>query len=223
VCAIWFPERAEGAEDLIAETAACDTEIMATASGRLFDLDLPDGFHYRPDFITPAEEATLAAAIEDVTFSTFEMRGVVARRRVAFFGEAYDRGHAEPLPAFLCPLRAAVGAWARVEPDAFAMALINEYPPGAPIGWHRDAPQYGVVAGVSLLTPCRMKFRPYVSPGRPAVRVRRATHEITLQPRSAYLMTGTARSEYEHHIPAVGALRYSITFRTLRAGAKNRE
>jgi alkylated DNA repair dioxygenase AlkB len=99
------------------------------------------------------------------------------------------------------------------------MALINEYPPGAPIGWHRDAPQYGIVAGLSLLTPCRMKLRPYVSPGaHMSSSPRKTTHEIDLFPRSAYLMSGQARSEYEHSIPAVEALRYSITFRTLRKG-----
>jgi alkylated DNA repair dioxygenase AlkB len=99
------------------------------------------------------------------------------------------------------------------------MALINQYPPGAPIGWHRDAPQYDFVAGVSLLSACRMKFRPYVSPkaleSREGPR-RTATHEITLERRSAYLMRGQARSAFEHHIPPVATLRYSITFRTLR-------
>ena len=100
------------------------------------------------------------------------------------------------------------------------MALINEYPPGAPIGWHRDAPQYGIVAGVSLGAPCRMRFRPYIAPrdlsasaSRPS---RRATHALTLDPRSAYLMRGAARMRYEHSIPPVEALRYSVTFRTLR-------
>jgi len=69
------------------------------------------------------------------------MRGVVARRRVAFFGQSYDRMTAGPLPSFLLPLRAGVAQWAGVEADAFAMALINEYRPGSPIGWHRDAPE----------------------------------------------------------------------------------
>jgi alkylated DNA repair dioxygenase AlkB len=100
------------------------------------------------------------------------------------------------------------------------MALINEYRPGAPIGWHRDAPQYEMVAGISLLSSCRMKFRPYVRPGARASlqgRRRTATHELRLERRSAYLMAGDARNAYEHHIPAVDMLRYSITFRTLRA------
>jgi len=145
------------------------------------------------------------------------MRGVVARRRVAFFGESYDREVAEPLPAFLLPLRARMAQWAGVESDAFAMALINEYRPGSPIGWHRDAPQYGIVGGVSLLASCRMKFRPYRPPSSgPAPARRSATHEIVLAPRSAYLMTHESRNAYEHHIPPVDKLRYSITFRSVR-------
>jgi alkylated DNA repair dioxygenase AlkB len=188
----------------------------------LFDVDVPDGFGYRTDFISGDHEASLAAAIARLEFSTFEMRGVVARRRVAFFGSSYDAGRAvtPPLPSFLMPLRDKVAAWAGIEGDAFAMALINEYPPGAPIGWHRDAPQYDIVAGISLLSSCRMKFRRYArlrrSSSTPSRR-RTATHEITLERRSAYLMTGDARNAYEHHIPAVGALRYSITFRTVRS------
>jgi alkylated DNA repair dioxygenase AlkB len=185
---------------------------------RLFPLDLPKGFHYREDFISPAQERLLLDAIGEVAFAEFSMRGVVARRRVAFFGESYDRGEARPLPDFLLPLRASLANWAGVDAAAFAMALINEYQPGAPIGWHRDAPQYDVVGGVSLLSACRMKFRPYRSPGaaaRAATR-RTATHEIALEPRSAYLMTAEARNDFEHHIPAVGQLRYSVTFRTLR-------
>ncbi|MCU1381574.1 MAG: 2OG-Fe(II) oxygenase [Acidobacteria bacterium] len=189
----------------------------------LFDaLDLPDGFRYRDDFITADEETSLAADIARVEFAVFEMRGVVARRRVAFFGRSYDAGSAKvtpPLPPFLLPLRAKIAAWAGVAPDAFAMALINEYRPGAPIGWHRDAPQYGIVAGVSLLSSCRMKLRPYVAPKAHAAMPgkRTATHAITLERRSVYLMAGESRSGYEHHIPAVDTLRYSITFRTLRA------
>ena len=197
---------------------------MAAADGRLFDGDVPAGFQYRQDFITSDEEAALADEIARVEFSTFEMRGVVARRRVAFFGRSYDAGGAStpPMPEFLMPLRGAIAAWAKLDPDAFAMALINEYRPGAPIGWHRDAPQYGIVAGVSLLSSCRMKFRPYVRPGARASAQgarRIATHVMLLERRSAYVMTGESRNAYEHHIPAASALRYSITFRTLRSAS----
>jgi alkylated DNA repair dioxygenase AlkB len=183
---------------------------------------VPDGFEYRSDFISADEEASLAGEIARVEFSNFEMRGVVARRRVAFFGRSYDAGGivTRPLPLFLMSLRERFAAWAGVPADAFAMALINEYPPGAPIGWHRDAPQYDVVVGVSLLASCRMKFRPYARPSAhvasPAGR-RTATHEVTLERRSGYVMTGDARNAYEHHIPPVATLRYSITFRSVRA------
>jgi hypothetical protein len=188
------------------------------ATPRSLFAEVPEGFEYRADLITPADEALLAEEIGRVAFSNFEMRGVVAKRRVAFFGRSYDSaGTSPPIPDFLLPLRDTIAAWAGLDPAAFAMALINEYRAGAPIGWHRDAPQYDIVAGVSLLSSCRMKFRPYVAPGAQTPGQRRsATHEITLDRRSGYLMTGLSRTAFEHHIPAVSALRYSITFRTLR-------
>jgi alkylated DNA repair dioxygenase AlkB len=187
----------------------------------LFGPDWPPGFQYAAGFITPQEEHGLTTAVASVEFSLFEMRGVIARRRVAFFGHAYDaaREASGPIPEFLLPVRARLARWAGVGPDSFEMALINEYRPGSPIGWHRDAPQYGIVAGLSLVASCRMRFRRYVAPSaaRTAPPARRqATHEITLEPRSAYLMTDEARNQFEHSIPPVKALRYSITFRTLR-------
>jgi alkylated DNA repair dioxygenase AlkB len=190
-------------------------EIMA-GSRTLFESEWPPGFRYREDFVTEAEERVLLEAIADVEFADFEMRGVVARRRVAFFGQSYDRATAGPLPAFLLPLRTQIAHWAGVDSDAFAMALINEYRPGSPIGWHRDAPHYDIVAGISLLSACRMKFRRYRSPSAPDSARRLATHEIALERRSAYLLTGESRQSYEHHIPPVTQLRYSVTFRTLR-------
>ena len=197
--------------------APCDTGMMAGLPG-LFEHDVPAGFLYREDFITGSDELVLLDAMPTVAFSEFEMRGVVARRRVAFFGQSDDRAAVGPLPAFLLPLRAKIAEWAGVDSELFAMALINEYRPGTPIGWHRDAPQYDIVAGISLLSACRMKFRPYRSPASaaPTPPRRSATHEIVLTRRSAYLMTQDSRTAYEHHIPPVAELRYSITFRTLR-------
>ena len=191
--------------------------VMQT-SPHLFEHDVPSGFAYCDDFISVGDEQAFLDALGDVTFSEFEMRGVVARRRVAFLGRSYDRAAAQPFPDFLAPLRAKIAGWANVDADTFTMALINEYRPGAPIGWHRDAPQYDVVAGVSLLSACRMKFRPYRSPASTATQPTRrsTTHEIVLDRRSAYLMTQDSRNVFEHHIPAVASLRYSVTFRTLR-------
>ena len=193
------------------------------ASGpSLFEPDLPGGFAYRNDFISADEERRLVEAISRIEFANFEMRGAVARRRVAFYGATYDtdREARGPIPEFLNDVRARAAAWAGVAPSDFAMALINEYRPGAPIGWHRDAPQYGIIAGISLLSACRMKLRPYVAPSRVhelGGTTRTTTHEIVLEPRSGYVIAGIARSGYEHSIPAVDSLRYSITLRTLRS------
>lgn len=185
-----------------------------------FEVPVPEGFRYAPDLLDEDGERQLVDEIRRIQFSSFEMRGVVAKRRVAFYGRTYDADRAQvpEIPQFLLPLRARAAAWAGVDAETFVMALVNEYAAGAPIGWHRDAPQYGIVVGVSLLSPCRMKFRPYVAPARRAgdAPPRRATHEVALAPRSVYLLAGRARSEYEHHIPAVDALRYSVTFRTVR-------
>jgi len=193
-------------------------------SPSLFARALPDGFEYRGDFLSPAEEAGLLDAIGSLQFSQVVMRGAVARRRTVHFGWTYGyysrrTEPGPPLPSYLAPVRARIAAWAGIEAERFVEALVTEYPPGATIGWHRDAPMFGdVVAGVSLASACRMKFRPYLSPadvhaGRAS---RRTTHEIELAPRSAYLLGGTARRSFEHSIPAVNVLRYSLTFRTLR-------
>lgn len=193
---------------------------------RLFDTDaLPPGFVYREAFLSRDEETALVDEIGRLTFAAVEMRGVVARRRTAHFGWTYGyysrrTEPGPPLPSFLLPYRDRAAAWAGIDAQAFAEALVTEYPPGAPIGWHRDAPMFGdVIAGISLGAASRMKFRPYVSPAEatlPGAPPRRTTHEIDLAPRSGYLITGVARRDYEHSIPPVYARRYSITFRTLR-------
>ena len=192
-----------------------------TAAPSLFEPDLPPGFLYRDDFITLTEESALAAEIRAIEFSNFEMRGAIARRRVAFFGLSYTAGQRTPtIPEFLMPFRARVGEWAQTAPEAFAMVLINEYRRGAPIGWHRDAPQYDIIAGISILGESRMKLRPYLSPRQlsGAGRLpRKTTHELTLRRRSAYIISGPARQSFEHSIPPVEEMRYSITFRTLRS------
>jgi len=193
---------------------------MPSAAGSLFGPNLPPGFLYQDDFIAKAEQAGLVDHINQIEFAAFEMRGVVAKRRVAFFGASYDGRDqpSPPIPEFLSPLGTGLAELAGVKAGDFAMVLINEYRPSTPIGWHRDAPQYELIAGVSLLSSCRMRLRPYVSPSEAAAKQlrRSTTHEIELLPRSAYVMKGEARSGFEHSIPAVTQLRYSITFRTLR-------
>ena len=179
--------------------------------------DAPPGFIYRPEFLSEVEERDLAAQIRVIAFSDVKMHGVVARRRTAHFGWLYGYETARiapgpPIPEFLLPLRERVGELLGAAPDALAEILVTEYPPGAGIGWHRDAPMFDVVAGVSLLGACRFRFER----GKSA---ERETLAVTLAPRSVYLLTGEARAAWRHSIPPMKEPRYSVTFRTLRTGA----
>jgi alkylated DNA repair dioxygenase AlkB len=206
--------------------------MARSASGQpeLFDEvpALPPGFEYAPGFLDEHDAEELTTCVAAIEFSTFQMHGVTARRRTAHYGwnYTYDSRSGEPgrpIPGFLLPVRTRLAEWASIRPETFEEALVTEYAPGAGIGWHRDAPMFGaIIAGLSLGAPARMRFRPYE---RPADRStgsapRRATHEIMLEPGSAYLITGTARSDYEHGIPPVDGQRYSITFRTVRRTSK---
>jgi alkylated DNA repair protein (DNA oxidative demethylase) len=175
---------------------------------------VPAGLIYLDGVLSEAEEADLLSAIEHIEFEDFAMRGQRARRTVRHFGWRYrfdDRVlvPTDPLPEPFWFIRDRAAELAGVAPDRFAQALITRYPPGATIGWHRDAPPFGpTITGVSLAAPCRMRFQRVLDDVR-------YVHEQVLQPRSAYVLSGTARSAWEHSIPATKALRYSITFRTL--------
>ncbi len=173
----------------------------------------PPGFVYRPDQIDPDEEAALANELSRLDLRPFEMQGRIARRRVAYFGMRYDGAvggldHGTPIPDFLQPLRRKAASLAGLAPHELVHALVNEYPSGAPIGWHRDKAAFGEVVGFSLLSACVLRFRRPDGSGW----TRRA---LTLEPRSAYWLSGEARSVWEHSIPPVETLRYSVTFRTL--------
>lgn len=178
---------------------------------------LPAGFTYRPEFISPDEERTLASAFALLELKPFEFQGWLGARRVAYFGRRYDfngggLGPAELIPEFLQPLRRRCADFLSVELDRLEHALVTEYAPGAPIGWHRDRPAFDEVVGVSLLSPCKLRLRRRRPGG-----FDRAS--LTLEPRSAYVLKGQVRSAWEHSIPPVDALRYSVTFRTLRQAA----
>ena len=174
----------------------------------------PEGLVFRPGFISEAEERRLAEAVEELDFQEIRMHGVVARRTSVHFGYLYDYGTFKltpgpPQPAALDPLRERCAELIGAAPEDLVETLVNRYPPGAAIGWHRDAPAFGAVIGVSLLSACRMRFQR----GRGA---ERRVAALELPPRSAYVLDGPARTQWQHSIPAAKALRYSITFRTLR-------
>ncbi|MDR6530301.1 alkylated DNA repair dioxygenase AlkB [Caulobacter rhizosphaerae] len=185
----------------------------------LFDLPLapkmplPEGFRYQDNLITAEEERDLVARFQDLPFKPYEHLGYFGNRRIAGFGWRQDDDGkmietGEPIPDVLAPLLDKVAAFTGLARDAFRHALVTEYSPGAGIGWHRDRPPAVAIAGVSLLSPCNFRLRRKVGETW-----RRAS--IIAAPRSAYLMSGPARSDWQHSIPQVEAMRYSVTFRTV--------
>ena len=139
-----------------------------------------------------------------------------ARRRVVSFGGRYDFSNLElmpaaAVPAWLHPLRERAAEWAGLSASAINHALVAEYSPGTPLGWHRDVPDFEAIVGISLGGACRMRFRRY-----PPVKPARAELHLDLAPRSIYTMQGPARWAWQHSVSPTKQLRYSITFRTLR-------
>jgi len=179
---------------------------------------LPPGWDYRADFIDASEEAALVALIETMPLHEARYKGYTARRRVANFGTAYDYDDnrllpGPPLPPGLEPVRARAAAWVGESPEALSSALVAEYKPGVPLGWHRDVPDFETVVGISLAGTARMRFRRY-----PPVQPKKAdVLSLELAPRSAYVLRAEARWGWQHSVAPTPALRYSITFRTRSA------
>ena len=173
----------------------------------------PHGFGYRDDIISEDEEGALAAELGRLDLRPFQFHGHLGNRKVVSFGLRYDFGRRSvergaDIPPFLGGLLLRVSDFAGRNPDAFRQVGVNEYRAGAGIGWHKDKPQFGIVVGVSLLATATMRFRrPHDGSWR------RVSH--ALKPRSIYILSGDARTQWEHSIPPLNALRYSITFRTL--------
>ena len=175
---------------------------------------LPAGFRYQPELIGAEDAHALVARLRALPLREFEFHGYTGKRRVVSFGWRYDFAAAQlqqaaPIPAFLLALREVAAAFAELDPAALQQVLVTEYGPGAGIGWHRDKAVFGQVVGISLLAPCVFRFRRAAGQ-----RWERAKQRVA--PRSVYLLHGPARSEWEHSIPPVEALRYSVTFRSLR-------
>ena len=179
---------------------------------------LPEGLIYSSEFISRDEEERLVTSIENLPFGEIKMHGVVAKRRAAHFGRSYQYesgkvGAAQPPPEFLLPVRERIADFTGCTSEEFAEVLVTEYRAGAGIGWHRDAPAFDFIAGISLLSECTMKFRPWPPEG--ASKLTKPV-SLLLEPRSLYILRGPARTHWQHHIPGAKRLRYSITFRTLR-------
>ena len=176
----------------------------------------PQGLVYEPELLSVDEEAGLLERLESLRFDPIVLHGRAARRTGRHFGLDYDYKSrtpqpGEPVPDWLLPVRERAAALAGHEPEELVEILVQRYPEGSTIGWHRDAPAFGTVIGVSLGGSSRLRFQR-------GKRANRRVWEVQLQPRSGYVLSGEARRSWEHSIPPTKELRYSITFRTLRDG-----
>lgn len=179
---------------------------------------LPEGFRYAPEIIDVSHEQALLAQIQGLPFAEFAFHGHVGKRRTVSFGWSYDFAteslhQAGALPPFLERLRTIAAAFAAVRPEMLKQVLVTEYDAGAGIGWHRDKAVFDRIVGISLLSACRFRLR-----RQRGTEWERRTVEAT--PRSAYLLSGLVRGEWEHSVPPVERMRYSITFRSLRQDAR---
>lgn len=180
-----------------------------------FESSTVQGLSYLVDWITNEEEQDLLTHIENLPFSEVRMHGVTAKRQVVHFGwnYGYDSWQIVPtdsIPPWLCPIKERAAGLIAVPAEAIEEVLVTRYAPGAGIGWHRDAPLFGpLVVGLSLAGTCRMRFQRQIG-------TRRSVAEIKLAPRSTYILQGPARFQWQHSIPPIRELRYSITFRTIR-------
>jgi alkylated DNA repair dioxygenase AlkB len=189
------------------------------AMSTLFPIEpqFPEGFQYVPNFISKAEEAYLHKEVLNVERHTFVFQGYEAKRKVASFGHDWSfekqqllKGSA--IPQAFTPLLEKVAQHLHLHRDAFAELLVTEYPVGSVINWHRDAPPFDLIAGISLHTDCTFRLRPYNKERRD----KNAILSFSVKRRSLYIMQGSVRTHWQHSIAAVPHVRYSITLRTLR-------
>jgi alkylated DNA repair dioxygenase AlkB len=173
----------------------------------------PKGLIYRPEVLCVDEEAELLGELESLRFDPIVMHGQAAKRTARHFGLDYDYEArtpqpGEPVPNWLLPVRVRAAELGGVEPNELVEILVQRYPPGSTIGWHRDAPAFGTVVGVSIGGSSRLRFQ------RGKGEEQRVW-EVLLEPRSGYVLSGEARTSWQHSIPPTKELRYSMTFRTL--------
>ena len=186
----------------------------------LFERDArrPEGLRHRAEVIDRSQESELLDQVRELPFAAFQFHGYEGKRRVVSYGWRYDFEQrtverSTEIPPFLLPLRGTAARFADRPEEDFQQALVTEYAPGAPIGWHKDKAVFDDVVGISLLSACVFRLRRKAG-------ARWERWSFTAEPRSAYLLRGPSRTEWEHSIPPVETLRYSVTFRNFRADAQ---
>ena len=178
----------------------------------------PEGLRYRAAFVDPEEQAELLCRLQDLDFAPFQFQGFLGKRETISFGMTYrfdgsGLAAADPIPDWLEPFRQRAAEFADLQADELGHALLIRYGQGAGLGWHRDRPVFGDVIGISLLAEAPLRFR------RPLGKSKWQRFTLRLAPGSIYLLRGESRDIWEHSLAPVEEPRYSITFRSLRAGS----
>jgi alkylated DNA repair dioxygenase AlkB len=179
------------------------------------------GLRYQPEFLTREEETSLLEVIRTLPLHAAKYKEYLARRQVVSFGGTYDFDANVLLPGKvlderLVPLRNRVADWLGVPSESLVHALVAQYDPGTPLGWHRDVPDFEVIAGVSLGNEALLRFRPFP----PNEAAKRNVVQLEVAPRSIYKLEREARWDWQHSVPPVKNVRWSITFRTARSCRK---
>jgi alkylated DNA repair dioxygenase AlkB len=191
--------------------------LAASAQSDLFGVapSMPEGFAYQDEVVSPDEERALLEQFQTLPFKPYDFHGFLGRRHVISFGWQYDLStstfrESEPIPDFLTTVREKAAAFAGLEAGSLQQVLINQYAAEAGIGWHRDREMFRDIIGVSLGSTCTLRLR-----RKAGAEWDRAAQ--TVRPRSAYLLRGASRHVWQHSVPPVTDLRYSVTFRNFVA------
>lgn len=177
----------------------------------------PHGFSYYDDFISVDEEAELLEVIAHLSLRPLIFQGFEAKRKVESYGYDYNFDNrtvskGKPIPLGFSRVIGKIASLLNMQVDGIAEVLVTEYPTGSVINWHRDAPPFDIIVGLSLLADCKFQFRPYDK----TLQSRSSIITLPVRQRSLYIMQGEARQAWEHKIRPVLQSRFSITFRTLR-------
>lgn len=178
---------------------------------------MPGGFRHYPEIISQAEETELITEISKDQLQTFNLQGFKAKRKVANFG--YDGNFQSRTLTPGRTVRASprlliekVAGQLQLTPEEFEEVLLTEYPAGLVINWHRDAPTFDLIAGVSLLSDCTFRLRPHDKNKQ----ARSSVISIPVKSRSLYVLQGISRTDWQQSISPFKNRRLSVALRTMR-------
>ena len=177
----------------------------------------PPGFIYEENFLTHEEEKKLLELISTIELHNMIFQGFEAKRKTASFGYDYNFdkrtiSKGKPIPAVFMPLIEKVGHKFSINTQEFSELLLTEYPIGSVINWHRDAPPFDTIVGISLNADCTFRLRPHEK----ARQSRSSLISFPVHQRSLYVIKEEARTDWQHSIAPVKKTRFSITLRTLK-------